>query len=82
MPKFDGTGPYGNGPRSGRGLGTCQGKSTQEGLRGMGQGKGRGLGRGGNICGLNCSEIELLKERIQELENQLALTREKSDKNE
>jgi len=82
MPKFDGTGPCGVGPRSGRGLGSCQEKNFQEELRRMGRGNGRGIGCGRNFCGSNCSEIELLKERIQELENQLILTKEKLTKGE
>jgi hypothetical protein len=36
MPRFDGTGPRGQGPRTGRGLGSC----------GYGMGYGRGSGRG------------------------------------
>jgi len=76
MPKFDGTGPCGNGPKSGRGLGPCREKNCNE------EQKGQGLGRGRNFCGSHCSEIELLKERIQELENQLMLTKEKCIKGE
>jgi len=46
MPRGDGTGPQGKGPRTGRGLGTCPtgNKSTQK--PSIGQGQGRGLGRG------------------------------------
>lgn len=41
MPNRDGTGPRGNGPRTGRGLGPC------------GDGQARGLGRGRrNVRGL------------------------------
>lgn len=36
MPKLDGTGPIGQGPRTGRGMGNCSG---------VGQGWGRGFGR-------------------------------------
>lgn len=84
MPKFDGTGPCGNGPRSGRGLGPCREKNLLEEPRGMGKGNGRGIGHGRNFRGTNtnCSEIELLKERIQELEKQLILTKEKLAKGE
>ena len=38
MPNFDGTGPNGQGPMTGRGLGPCGG--------GMRRGCGRGFGRG------------------------------------
>lgn len=51
MPNKDGTGPKGEGPRTGRGLGNCGGQNTVRsqgrGLgRGRGNGQGRGLGRG------------------------------------
>lgn len=49
MPRRDGSGPSGKGPRTGRGLGSCQG-ATAEGRRqgggGMGRGRGRGFGGG------------------------------------
>lgn len=47
MPNLDGTGPIGQGPRTGRGMG-----------RGMGRGAGRGQGRGGSaecVCS-KCGE--------------------------
>ena len=40
MPKFDGTGPEGLGPKTGRGMGKCQGANENE------RGRGRGFGRG------------------------------------
>jgi len=49
MPTRDGSGPSGQGPRSGRGAGNCagQGGSGRFGGRGLGRGRrGRGLGRG------------------------------------
>jgi len=39
MPTFDGTGPQGAGPMTGRGMGRCG--------KGMGRGFGFGFGRGG-----------------------------------
>jgi len=47
MPFMDGTGPLGNGPRGGRGRGTCAG--TRSGS-GQGMGLGRGAGRGKGLC--------------------------------
>ena len=40
MPRLDGTGPQGQGPRTGRGLGNCKG-IVSGGQRGRGQGNGR-----------------------------------------
>lgn len=75
----DGTGPMGLGMKSGRGMGNCgqgRGRSFGQGQgRGFGQGAGRGLGakgRGqfrGAAVGSNESEIQLLKQRIIDLEN-------------
>ena len=47
MPNRNGTGPAGQGPRSGRGAGNCngQGGTGRFGGRGLGRG-GRGFGRG------------------------------------
>lgn len=41
MPGFDGTGPRGNGPLMGRGLGSC----NRNGMCKQGRGFGRGLGQ-------------------------------------
>lgn len=48
MPNFDGTGPEGKGPKTGRGYGKCEGakKPTQQKPQGRGLVRGRGLGRG------------------------------------
>lgn len=49
MPNKDGTGPLGEGPKTGRQKGNCKGAEPQPGLgpgRGLGRGQGRGLGRG------------------------------------
>ena len=40
MPRLDGTGPQGQGPRTGRGLGNCQ-RNNKGSLRNFGQGRGR-----------------------------------------
>ena len=50
MLRLDGTGPQGQGPRTGRGMGNCPGT----GGTGRGFGLGRGMGRGfGRFC-LGC----------------------------
>ena len=45
MPRGDGTGPRGQGPKTGRQMGNCEGAEPIYG-RGMGRGFGRGIGRG------------------------------------
>jgi len=47
MPAFDKTGPQGQGPKTGRGMGSCGGGRGRGMGRGMGFGRccGRGLGR-------------------------------------
>lgn len=47
MPRGDGTGPWGQGSMTGRGLGYCAGYSTPGYTKGPGMGLGRGWGRGG-----------------------------------
>lgn len=49
MPRGDGTGPWGQGSRTGRGLGYCSGYSTPGYTKGPGMGLGRGFGRGQGI---------------------------------
>ena len=46
MPRKDGTGPMGQGPRSGRRTGACGGQGKGQGAGGMGKGMGRGAGQG------------------------------------
>lgn len=46
MPRKDGTGPGGAGPRTGGGRGNCPPKTTPTPQRGGGRGNGRGAGRG------------------------------------
>jgi hypothetical protein len=50
MPRGDRTGPAGQGPRTGRGMGYCSGYATPGYMNpgpGMGMGRGMGGGRGG-----------------------------------
>ena len=49
MPNLDKTGPTGKGPKTGRGLGDCEGATLRPDL-GRGLGLGRGLRRGLNCC--------------------------------
>lgn len=69
MPNKNGTGPMGNGPMSGRGMGRCGGG------RGAGQGRGMGLGRRNGLAqsgnGVQSEDVQALKARIEELEKKL-----------
>lgn len=72
MPRFDGTGPTGQGPRTGRGLGPCG--------RGMGYGCGYGGSYGGGYGGRRffskVEEKDMLKEEVQALEEELKAAKE------
>jgi len=71
MPRGDGTGPLGQGPRTGRGMGNCEG--------GMGfRSYGRGC-CGGYFGRMFCTKeerSELLKDRKEALENELKAVNE------
>ncbi len=74
MPNYDGTGPLGNGPRTGRGRGRCMAGNAGMGLRGQG---GRGFGRRGVFqqdVGVSTAK------RIAELEEELASLKARQDK--
>lgn len=87
MPGFDGTGPMGQGPLTGRQMGYCAGArgTAYRGFgRGLGRGFGRGLGRGfgrfagaGNAYGAYADPqvYDELTARIEELENELKTLR-------
>ncbi|WP_338042134.1 DUF5320 domain-containing protein [Desulfocurvibacter africanus] len=70
MPGFNGTGPLGNGPRTGRGLGRCMAGA------GGGQmaGRGRGLGRQG-VFAQDAGDVQ--GERIAALEAEIAALKSK-----
>ena len=69
MPRFDGTGPQGAGPMTGRGLGPCRG--------GFRRGFGCFLGRGGFGRFWSAkNEKEALAEEEKMLEEELAVIRE------
>ena len=82
MPRGDGTGPAGQGPLTGRGLGRCAGNDAPgygNGFfgRGFGMGWGRGFGFGRGYAGYNqasyneASEKSWLDNVINVLKNQL-----------
>ena len=78
MPFQDGTGPQGQGPRTGRGMGNCSGQGgTGRGFgRGRGRGAGRGFGRGlggGNSQGTSWLETQFnnLQAAIEKLSEKI-----------
>ena len=84
MPGRDGTGPYGIGPRSGRGFGPCTGYPVQPFI-GYGCGCGFGCGRGHRLMrygypvvpqDLDADEEKaLLQDQVKYLESQLEVVK-------
>ena len=81
MPNFDGTGPTGAGPRTGRGMGPCAGSwGAGYGMRGRGYGRGMGagcacpMGMGGFYSPRN--QLAVLKDEEAMLANELETLRE------
>jgi len=84
MPGGDRTGPHGEGPATGRGMGPCIGGQGQRWMGAGPQGRVRGRGRGLRFWRTrqntewpaaeaeSASEVQVLRERTRELERQLA----------
>lgn len=72
MPRFDGTGPNGQGPRTGRGMGPCGG-----GMRCGGCGYGFGFGGRRFVSPKN--ELSALEAEERDLEEQLEIIREEKE---
>jgi len=72
MPRRNGTGPVGNGPMTGRGMGYCNNGPTNK-ANFFRLGNGRGLGY--NVSPMSKEDLEqekvLLKQRLEEIENTL-----------
>ncbi len=79
MPGFDGTGPGGTGPGTGRGFGPC-GRGMAYG-RGFGRGFGRGRGFGAGFYG-NYVEPEPLSKEAQKQLLEAELKRIEAEKTE
>ncbi len=85
MPNFDGTGPNGLGPKTGRGQGPCNNdasnpEATGQGL-GLGRGRGRGMGRGygrgrGFGCPFNSPNVISKETEVNILKNEAKLLKE------
>lgn len=79
MPRGDGTGPTGNGPLTGRGMGRCIARNAAGFGLGLGLGCRRGFGRwfSGDA---GKSEKELLTEEVKHLQNRIdAIDKETKD---
>ena len=72
MPRFDGTGPAGHGPLTGRGMGPC-GDGTYRG------GYYRGFGFGGRQFVSPKNQMALLEAQERDLEEQLTIIREEKE---
>ena len=74
MPRYNGRGPAGQGPLSGRGMGYCAQRNPAFDARGngrrMGCGMGRGPGRGFGFAP-EVSEREMLEDHMKYLEEEL-----------
>ena len=69
MPGFDGTGPYGEGPLTGRGLGPCgRGLGFRRGF-GRGMGFGRGLAFGPRVI-TEAEEKQILQDELKALQEE------------
>ncbi len=68
MPRFDGTGPAGHGPMTGRSLGPC---------RGYGRGCGRGSSWGYRRFITKKEEKEILEEEMNLLEEEIKAIKER-----
>lgn len=92
MPRLDGTGPLGQGPMTGRGLGRCAGAQPAAGWLGRGRGLGLGLGLGLGwgmrraarwlspvAPATQADEMALLEQQAQVLERQLAAVKQRLD---
>ncbi len=68
MPFNDGTGPNGQGPRTGRGMGNCAGQGRSGRTFGSGRGRGQGMGfnRGQGNSWLQ-TQLDELQAAIQKL---------------
>ncbi|OQB06709.1 MAG: hypothetical protein BWY19_00059 [bacterium ADurb.Bin212] len=78
MPRYDGTGPMGTGPMTGRGMGPCGGGASWG--RGFGRGRGLGMGYGERFAG-RCyltarEELDSLKEEAVVMEADLKALKE------
>jgi hypothetical protein len=74
MPGLNGTGPQGQGPLTGRGMGYCQGAAGAGAGAGFGRGMGRGMGfgRGRGFRNRVMAPPAVADDRLGAMEAQLA----------
>jgi hypothetical protein len=83
MPAFDGTGPQGKGPLSGRGMGRCKGGVGRQ--RGMGRGMGRRMVRCCDRVGTEPTKQDFedyrsnLKKELEEVEKEIETVDKKQE---
>ena len=77
MPFKDGTGPNGQGPRSGRGMGNCAGQGGAGRPFGMGRGR---RGGGGGLGGVNSQGTSWLETQLTNLQAAIEKLTERLDK--
>lgn len=73
MPKFDRTGPLGQGPRTGRSFGSCGGGMGY----GRGLGGGFGMGYGRRQFFTKKEEKEVLEDELVDLEKEIQAVKER-----
>ena len=83
MPRMDGTGPTGQGAKTGRGLGPCGSGAANSQGRGLGMGRGAGAGAGfrSRRSAVDVKDTAALEQDEKWLEEQLRIVREAKAKN-
>jgi len=72
MPKYDGTGPQGMGPKTGRGLGPCGGGMGWKNGCGMGMNRGYFSLTGNERIAMLKEQAKYLKEDLETVEKEIA----------
>lgn len=83
MPNMDGTGPSGDGPMTGRGMGPCgrgarSGRVMRRGGYGMGRGRGYGRGYGYQATDVMPYQptkkeyIQMLKDEVKDIQSEIS----------
>lgn len=76
MPRFDGTGPMGMGPMTGRGMGPCAGYRCPGCGYGIGYGRGRYVSAKNELSALE-NEEKAIKGDLEEVQEEITAVRER-----